>query len=242
MVSRELCGAAGESASVPCGIVFNECPDDDWIRMAITFGFDLVMPADATAWSESYVERVSFLTRLAHARGVAVEAELGELPAGLAGHGSGEGSLTDPEQAARFIAATGIDILAVSVGHVHAKIDGTQGLDLERLAEIHRQVEIPLVLHGGTGIDAASLRAAIRRGVVKVNYGTYLKQRYLRAVSGAIDRERAPTRIGSSAWEGRTICWLPAALRSAMPCSSGSNFLAVAGRRLAFDLVCSWTA
>ena len=169
--------AAGESASVPCGIVFNECPDDDWIRLAVTFGFNLVMPADARASSASFVERVSFLTRLAHARGVAVEAELGELPAGIAGHGSGEGRLTDPEQAARFVAATGIDILAVSVGNVHVKIDGTQGLDLERLADIHRQVEIPLVLHGGTGIDAASLRAAIRRGVAKVNYGTYLKQR-----------------------------------------------------------------
>ena len=168
--------AAAESASVPCGLIFNECSSDDWVVLAIKSGFNLVMPADASAPFDRYVERVSALTRLAHAHGVAVEAEVGELPAGVAGHGSGGGSLTDPGLAARFVSATGIDLLAVSVGNVHVKVDGTQDLDLDRLAEIHRQVKLPLVLHGGTGISEHSLRQSIRLGVSKVNYGTYLKQ------------------------------------------------------------------
>jgi fructose/tagatose bisphosphate aldolase len=63
---------------------------------------------------------------------------------------------------------------------------GQAGLDLDRLAEIHRRVELPLVLHGGTGIDADALREAIGLGVAKVNYGTYLKRRYLDAVRDAI--------------------------------------------------------
>jgi fructose/tagatose bisphosphate aldolase len=63
----------------------------------------------------------------------------------------------------------------VSVGNVHVKVDGTQDLDLGRLAEIHRQVKLPLFLHGGTGISAYSLRQAISLGVAKVNCGTYLK-------------------------------------------------------------------
>ena len=141
------------------------------------------LPPTSATW-----KRVAALTQLAHANRVAVEAELGELPAGLAGHG-GEGSLTDPELAARFVAATGIDLLAVSVGNVHVKVDGTQDLDLDRLETLHRQVKIPLVLHGGTGISASSLRQAISLGVAKVNYGTYLKQSYLRAVRQALDRE-----------------------------------------------------
>jgi len=77
----------------------------------------------------------------------------------------------------------------VSVGNVHVKVDGTQDLDLGRLAEIHRQVKLPLVLHGGTGISACSLRQAISLGVAKVNYETYLRQSYPRAVRGALDRE-----------------------------------------------------
>ena len=169
--------AAAGSASVPCGLIFNECSRDDWVGRAIESGFNLVMPADASAPFASYVERVARLTRLAHSRGVAVEAEVGELPAGLAGHGGNGGSLTDESLAAQFVAATSVDLLAVSVGNVHVKLDGTQDLDLDRLEAIRHKVEVPLVLHGGTGISAGSLRRAIGLGVAKVNYGTYLKQR-----------------------------------------------------------------
>jgi fructose/tagatose bisphosphate aldolase len=148
--------AAAESAAVPCGLLFNECPSDDWVALAIKSGFNLVMPADASAPFDRYVERVSALARLAHAHGVAVEAEVGELPSGVAGHGSGGGSRTDPSLAARFVSATGIDLLAVSIDNVHVKVDGTQDLDLGRLAEIHRQVKLPLVLHGGRPSRARS--------------------------------------------------------------------------------------
>jgi ketose-bisphosphate aldolase len=178
--------AAAESASVPCGLIFNECPRDEWVRGAIDAGFNLVMPADPDATPEDYTRRVGELTLLAHSRGVAVEAELGELPHG-AGAGSPHGGhATDPAAAANFVAATGVDLLAVSVGNVHILTEGERGLDLERLAEIRRHVAIPLVLHGGTGIAADALRQAIVLGVAKVNYGTYLKQRYIEAVRAAL--------------------------------------------------------
>lgn len=183
--------AAAESASVPCGLVFNECPDDAWVRNAIAAGFNLVMPADPAASLAEYTRRVAALTELAHAQGVAVEAELGELPAGSPGHGSEAGESTDPDQAAAFVEATGVDLLAVSVGNVHVKLDGTRSLNVDLLEKIHRKVPIPLVLHGGTGIDPDSLRRAISLGVVKVNFGTYLKQRYLAAVRSNLDRECA---------------------------------------------------
>ncbi|MDB6093079.1 MAG: fbaA [Verrucomicrobia bacterium] len=178
--------AAAQSAAVPCSLIFNECPDDAWVRQAADVGFNLIMPADPAAPYEDYVQRVRAITQHAHALGVAVEGELGELPSGSDGGAAHGGAMTDPELAAKFVAATNIDLLAVSVGNVHIKLSGAQGLDLERLEQIHRRVDCPLVLHGGTGIETASLKQAIGLGVAKVNYGTYLKQRYLRAIRAAL--------------------------------------------------------
>ena len=176
---------------MPCGLIFNECPDDLWVRRAITSGFNLVMPADPEAPLAEYAKRVAALTGYAHEHGVAVEAEVGELPCGTSEVPQAGGSLTDPGVAADFVAATGVDLLAVSVGNVHIKLDGSQGLDLRRLEKIRDRVPVPLVLHGGTGIATDSLREAIALGVAKVNYGTYLKQAYLEAVRAALGRDCA---------------------------------------------------
>jgi fructose/tagatose bisphosphate aldolase len=121
----------------------------------------------------------------AHALGAAVEAELGQLP--TAGKPEdGDGVVTGPEDAARFVAATGIDALGVSVGNVHLLSNSKAVLDLDRLERIHKATEVPLVLHGGTGIAAGSIGPAIARGVAKVNYGTRLKQVFLAGVREAI--------------------------------------------------------
>lgn len=180
--------AAAESANVAVGFVFNECAQDDWVREACGCGFNLVMPADPEAPAGEYRERVRDLAAYAHARSVAIEAELGELPCG-AGHGTGHdgGSSTDPGAAAEFVAATGVDLLAVSVGNVHVLLEGRQGLDLRKLRAIRDRVPVPLALHGGSGIDSRSLHEAIALGVTKVNYGTYVKQRYLSALRDALD-------------------------------------------------------
>ena len=195
--------AAAESSSVPCGLIFNECPRDDWVKKAIGAGFNLVMLADAAAPHAEYVARVTEITRLAHARGIAVEGELGELPYGPAAHRGlpQGGNFTDPAAAAEFVAATGVDLLAVSVGNVHIQTRGQSGLDLGLLEKIQRSVPVPLVLHGGTGIADESLKAAIALGVAKVNFGTYLKQRYLKAVRTALGNDML--RPASHAGNGR---------------------------------------
>jgi len=184
--------AAGSAAAVPCAVVFNECPDEARVREAIAAGFGLVMPSPGDSGPADYRRRVAEAVRLAHARGIAVEAELGELPLGASGEVVAGGSApTDPGAAAAFVAGTGVDLLAVSVGNVHILIRGRRGLDLDRLEAIRRRVPVPLVLHGGTGIAAESLAGAIARGVAKVNYGTYLKQRYLAALRAALGRDVA---------------------------------------------------
>jgi ketose-bisphosphate aldolase len=187
----ELGKEAAHSASVACGLIFNECANDEWTERAAIAGFNLVMPADPTAPLEDYTRRVKSMVELAHRCSACVEAEIGELPCGSGGKVKPGGSMTDPAVAAKFVVETKVDLLAVSVGNVHIRIQGEQGLDLNRLKEIHKKVSVPLVLHGGTGISLKSLSQAIRLGVTKVNYGTYLKQRYLAAIRTALKSDVA---------------------------------------------------
>jgi fructose/tagatose bisphosphate aldolase len=150
------------------------------------------MPDDPRADAEAFVRRVADLVRYAHGKGAAVEAEFGHLPCGVSGTlGDGEAVLTDPDAAARFVQLTGIDLMAVSVGNVHILLEGARSLDIDRLSAIRRKVAVPFDLHGGSGIDADSLRAAIRLGVAKVCYGTYVKQRYLDAIRRVFGAEEA---------------------------------------------------
>ncbi len=182
--------ASAESASVPCGLIFNECPVDAQVRQAIDEGFNLVMLADPQASFEDYAARVGRLVSYAHAHGAAVEAEVGELPNASTGTVvTAHASRTDPGLAARFVRQTGIDLLSVSVGNIHVLAKGEQELDLDLLVEIFRQTRMPLGLHGGTGIAVSSLREAVRMGVTKVAFGTYLKQRYLAALRKALGVE-----------------------------------------------------
>ncbi len=182
--------AAAESAAVPCGLIFNECRQDARVREAVDSGFNLVMPVDPDAPYDEYVARVRSLVAYAHPRGVAVEAEIGELPCGASGAVAG-GSLTDPDLAAAFVEATGVDVLAVSAGNVHVLLGDQRELDLDHLGEIRRRVSVPLDLHGGTGISETSVRQAVSLGVAKMAYGTYVKNRYLAAVRKALGNDKA---------------------------------------------------
>lgn len=188
-----LYGALGKAAAttttVPCGFIFNECPRDEWTREAITAGFNLVMPADPDAPPARYAERVTAITKVAHANSVAVEAQIGELPVCVGGKEHRGGSETRAADAKAFVAETGVDLLAVSVGNVHFAHGETHCLDFKRLAEIHAAVDTPLVLHGGTGIAGDDVGKAISFGVTKVNFGTYVKQRYLAAIRAAIQSD-----------------------------------------------------
>lgn len=187
--------AAAEGARVPCAFIFNECPQDEWVRQAVTAGFNLVMPVPAEDEPLAhYAARTAEIVAYAHAHGVAVEAEVGALPFG--GDADAGGDVTDPQAAADFVAWTGIDLLAISAGNVHVLLEGRRGLDLDRIAAVYAAAGVPLVLHGGTGIDDDSLRAAVGLGVAKVNYGTFLKQTYLLAVHMALhNREANPHQL-----------------------------------------------
>jgi len=180
-----LARTLAERASVPTAVLFNEARTLAHARRGLAAGCNSVMlDTSHLPWEEN-VAVTREMADAAHAAGAAVEAELGHLP--TAGQPEdGAGTVTDPDSAARFVQATGIDALGVSIGNVHLLSEGEARLDLERLERIRQAAQVPLVLHGGTGIPAAAIGPAIARGVAKVNYGTRLKQEFLAGVREAV--------------------------------------------------------
>jgi fructose-bisphosphate aldolase class II len=132
------------------------------------------------------VTQTSRITEVAHAAGATVEAEVGRLAD--AREADMTESKTDPGQAADFVARTGIDALAVSVGNVHQLLRGRSEIDLALLERIHQAVPVPLVIHGGTGFPAAAVPAAIERGVAKFNVGTGIRRAFLDGIRDAAGR------------------------------------------------------
>jgi ketose-bisphosphate aldolase len=183
--------AAAGLASVPVGLLLNETDSWDQIKKAIDLGFNGVMVEDERLSAVEYHDLVRRVVRLAHRRGVAVEAQFGHLPEGVAARGH-HGGLTDAQAAREFAQSTGVDALAVSVGNVHIMARGRAVIDLALLAEIDRQVRLPLVVHGGTGFPRNSVQQAIRCGVAKFNFGTGIKQAYLRALQGSLRKYHEP--------------------------------------------------
>lgn len=185
--------SAAERAQVPVSLLLNEARNMAQVQAGLDAGFNAVM-LDTSSWPyEQAVEQVARLVAIAHARGVAVEAELGRLPdAGATGIDAHGAALTDPAQAGRFVERTGVDCLAVSIGNVHLLLDGVAPIDPARLAAIHARVPVPLVIHGGSSFPAAAVPAAIASGVAKFNVGTVLKTAFLDGVQGAMAGWRAP--------------------------------------------------
>jgi fructose/tagatose bisphosphate aldolase len=132
---------------------------------------------------------VKQVVEMAHPRGVSVEAQVGHL---ADASGGTEAKPTDPEAARAFVNATHVDALGVAVGNIHTLTSGKRSLDLEALAKIQAAVEIPLVLHGGTGIPLELALQCIQLGVAKVNFGTVLKQAYLAALGEKLGKYHEP--------------------------------------------------
>ena len=189
-----LCMAAARAAGVPLAVHLDHSVSPDAIRAALDAGVASVM-ADGSHLP--YVENLAFtsaMAELAHARGAVVEAELGR----LAGSEDGltvpeyEAKLTDPDQAADFVARAGVDTLAVCIGNVHGHYRGAPQLDFARLERLRWTVPIPLVLHGASGLPAPMVRRAIELGVCKLNVNTEVRDAYLAALADGLSAGERP--------------------------------------------------
>lgn len=174
---------------VPVTFLLNESDSFEQIAQAIDLGFDAVMPENEELPKEEYLRLVKRVVEKAHAKGVAVEAQVGHL---ADASGGTEAEPTDPDAARAFVEATNIDALGVAVGNVHILTSGKRSLDLDVLARIQKVVDIPLVLHGGTGIPLDLAPKCVELGVAKVNFGTGLKQAYLAATREKLAKYKEP--------------------------------------------------
>jgi ketose-bisphosphate aldolase len=181
--------AALSRATVPVTFLLNESDSLEQIEQGIELGFDAVMPENEAMPKIEYMRLVKQVVERAHAKGVTVEAQVGHL---ADASGGTEAEPTDPEFAQAFVEATNVDALGVAVGNVHILTSGKRSLDLSALEKIHAAVDVPLVLHGGTGIPLELAPQCIQLGVAKVNFGTGLKQAYLAAIRENLAHYKEP--------------------------------------------------
>jgi tagatose 1,6-diphosphate aldolase GatY/KbaY len=149
----------------------------DLIHRCLDTGFDSVMiDASEKPLSEN-ITLTQKVVALAAQYGANVEAELGYVA--KLGQSKEKLGFTEPEEAKYFVEETGIDALAVAIGSAHGFYTEEPKLDLERLSQIHASTDVALVLHGGSGIPADSLRAAVQRGICKINVATEIKNIFM---------------------------------------------------------------
>ncbi|WP_371680101.1 class II fructose-bisphosphate aldolase [Streptomyces sp. NBC_01276] len=169
--------ACAEAAGVPVGLHLDHVKSPDLLRQAVDAGFGSVMYDAAHLPYAENLEATRSAADWAHANGLWIEAELGEVggkngAAPLDPHAPG--ARTDPDEARRFVADSGVDALAVAIGSSHAMTSRTAVLDHALLARLAKTVDVPLVLHGSSGLPDAELAAAVAGGIRKVNIGTAL--------------------------------------------------------------------
>ncbi len=164
--------AVADAAAVPVVVHLDHATDVDLVDEALELGFTSVMFDGSTLPVAENLATTRAVVDRAHARGVSVEAEIGEIGGKDGVHAPGV--RTRPEDAAEFVTATGIDAVAVAVGSSHAMTTRTARLDLELIAGIRDAVPVPLVLHGSSGVPDDHLREAVAAGMTKINISTHL--------------------------------------------------------------------
>ena len=190
--------AIAKASSVPVVVHLDHAEDTELIRRAVGLGITSVMydgsklaDAENRATTRSMVE-------LCHDAGVDVEAELGEVGGKNGVHDPT--ARTTPEDAAVFVRDTGVDLLAVAVGSSHAMTTRDAHLDEDLIRAIRRAVDVPLVLHGSSGVSDDGMRAAIAAGMTKINVSTHLNKVFTNSVRGTLDAD--PALVDSRKWLG----------------------------------------
>ena len=189
---------------VPVAIELDHGRNFEAVMDSIRAGFTDVMIDASTLPYEENVALTCKVVEVAHMTGLGAEAEIGHVGRGVdyADMEARKAALTRPEDAARFIADTGVDILAVAIGSAHGLYKGTPELDLDRLGQIRDRVDVPLVLHGGSGLSDNDFRSAIAGGICKVNIYTNMAVAAVGAMRQSLSDEAAHYMLVQQAAQG----------------------------------------
>jgi fructose-bisphosphate aldolase class II len=164
---------AAEKASVPIATTLDHGSDFELIMKAIHYGSSSVMFDGSGLPYEENIKRTSEVVKAAHTLGVSVEAELGGVGGSAVEAGatsSTESIATVPEEAVEFVKRTGVDALAIAFGNVHGRYEGEPNINLDLVRKIASMVDIPLVMHGASGLTFDSYQGIIEAGISKINY------------------------------------------------------------------------
>ena len=171
--------AAAERASVPVCLHLDHGDSFDLAMRALRTGYTSIMIDGSHNVFEENIAVTKAVADACRPSGIPVEAELGKVGGKEDDLDGGEGNgYTDPLEAKEFVERTGVTSLAVAIGTAHGVYKGVPKLDLDRLAEIRKVVDIPLVLHGASGLSEEAGVESIKRGICKVNFATELRIAY----------------------------------------------------------------
>jgi fructose-bisphosphate aldolase class II len=176
-------------AEVPAIVHLDHAEDVALVHAAVELGVQSVMFDGSALPYDVNVATTREVVEFCHDRGVFVEAELGEVGGKDGVHAPG--ARTKPDEAAAFVAATGVDALAVAVGTSHAMTDRVATVDRELIALLAAEAGVPLVLHGSSGLSDEELSAAVRAGMTKVNISTHLNGLFTAAVRATLATDSA---------------------------------------------------
>lgn len=180
-------GAVAAGSAVPASVHLDHVEDTELLFATAQTDCSSAMYDASRLDYEDNVAATKAAADWAHERGLFLEAELGEVGGKDGAHAPGV--RTDPSEAAAFVAATGVDALAVAVGSSHAMSARTAALDFDLIARLRTAVPVPLVLHGSSGVADEDLRKAVSAGITKINVGTLLNIHFTRAVRAHLDSD-----------------------------------------------------
>ena len=195
--------AEADAASVPVSLHLDHCESYEGVCDALDAGYSSVMIDASKLPFDENIALTAKTVAEAHRRGIPVEAELGTV-GGKEDSRSASIAYTDPDQALEFYSKTGIDIFAVAIGTAHGFYVGTPVLDKPRVSAIKEVVDVPLVLHGASGLSEEDVRECVERGMCKVNFATELRVAYTDAVKKLLKEKPEtfdPKKLGVVAME-----------------------------------------
>jgi len=186
--------AAAEAVSVPVALHLDHGASAELCESAASAGYSSVMIDGSMLSLEENISLSRSVVEYAHAKDIPVEAELGRVGGKEDDLDGGDGGYTSPDTALEFVNGTGVDSLAVAIGTAHGVYKTTPVLDVERLKRIRKTLadankDIPLVLHGASGLTKEAVQECVKEGICKVNFATELRQAYTLGVRNLLSSD-----------------------------------------------------